>query len=181
MEIKFYRTTERPYGIFSNFSKHPITIDGISYPTVEHFYQSQKFAGAPDEEEIRMALRAMDAARMGREPHRPLRLDWTYIKDEVMRLAIQAKVNQHEDVRSLLLSTSDHVIIEHSVKDHYWGDGGDGSGLNKLGIILMETRTTIRSVEGLVHCEPMQCSDVGDAGCSTTMGVAAKGTFHQAG
>lgn len=143
MEIKFYRTTERPYGIFSNFSRHPIIIGGKTYPTVEHFYQASKFSDSPDAEEIRLAPRAMDAARMGREPHRPLRLDWEYVKDDVMRLAIQAKANQHQDFRELLLSTGDSVIIEHTAKDRYWADGGDGSGLNKLGIILMETRATI--------------------------------------
>lgn len=145
MEINFYRTTERPYGIFSNFSKHPILIASKIYPTVEHFYQSMKFSDSPDAEEIRLAPRAMDAARMGREPHRPLCLNWEFIKDEVMRIAIQAKVNQHQDVRELLISTGDSVIIEHTAKDHYWADGGDESGLNRLGIILMETRAIFRS------------------------------------
>jgi predicted NAD-dependent protein-ADP-ribosyltransferase YbiA (DUF1768 family) len=36
--IHFYRT-EDAYGTFSNFSRHPITIDGIEWPTTEHYFQ----------------------------------------------------------------------------------------------------------------------------------------------
>jgi predicted NAD-dependent protein-ADP-ribosyltransferase YbiA (DUF1768 family) len=40
-EIRFYRETDVPYGIFSNFSPHPITINGLEYPTTEHYFQVQ--------------------------------------------------------------------------------------------------------------------------------------------
>jgi predicted NAD-dependent protein-ADP-ribosyltransferase YbiA (DUF1768 family) len=32
------------------------------------------------------------------------------------------------------------MIIEHTKNDNYWADGGDGSGKNMLGKILMEIR-----------------------------------------
>lgn len=32
------------------------------------------------------------------------------------------------------------MLIEHTTKDNYWGDGGDGSGQNKLGKALMKLR-----------------------------------------
>jgi len=36
-------------------------------------------------------------------------------------------------------------IVEHTTNDSYWGDGGDGSGRNMLGKLLMETRERIRN------------------------------------
>ena len=35
-------------------------------------------------------------------------------------------------------------LIESSPYDYYWGCGGDGSGKNRLGKILMEVRTFLK-------------------------------------
>jgi len=35
-------------------------------------------------------------------------------------------------------------LIEHTKKDSYWGDGGNGSGKNKLGKILMKVRYELK-------------------------------------
>ena len=35
-------------------------------------------------------------------------------------------------------------IVEHTENDGYWGDGGDGSGKNMLGQILMRVREELR-------------------------------------
>ena len=32
----------RQWGWLSNFSPYPFVLDGVSWPTVEHFYQAQK-------------------------------------------------------------------------------------------------------------------------------------------
>ena len=61
-----------------------------------------------------------------------------------MREAVRAKFRQHPSLRTLLLSTADAYIVEHSRNDAYWGDGGDGSGKNMLGRILMEVREELR-------------------------------------
>lgn len=42
-------------------------------------------------------------------------------------------------LKNKLLDTKDLKIVEHTKRDSYWGDG-DGTGLNKLGKILEETR-----------------------------------------
>lgn len=57
-----------------------------------------------------------------------------------MREVVRAKFEQHPALLGLLLSTGDAEIVEHTRNDAYWGDGGDGSGLNMLGRILMEVR-----------------------------------------
>lgn len=137
--IRFYRTGDA-FGEFSNFAPFPVCLKGVEWPTAEHYFQAQKFAGTPDEEAIRRADSPMGAAKMGRERSRPLRPDWESVKDEIMREAVLAKFQQHPSLRGMLLSTGDAEIIEHTKNDAYWGDGGDGTGLNMLGRILMDVR-----------------------------------------
>jgi N-glycosidase YbiA len=143
-QILFYRVTE-PYGSFSNFSSHPVELNGRVWSTSEHYFQAQKFAGTEHEEAVRLAKSPMVAARMGRSRERPLRTDWETVKDDVMREVLRAKFAQHPELRSLLLSTGKAEIIEHTKNDRYWGNGGDGSGKNRLGQLLMELRTAIRA------------------------------------
>jgi len=142
-EIRFYRLNE-PYGEFSNFSPHPVELNGRVWPTSEHYFQAQKFAGTEHEEAVREAKSPMIAARMGRSRERPLRSDWESIKDDTMRDALRAKFTQHPSLRSLLLHTGDAELIEHTKNDRYWADGGDGTGKNRLGQLLMELRTELR-------------------------------------
>ena len=144
--INFYRVKD-PYGEFSNFARFPIELKGKVWPTSEHYFQAQKFAGTEHEEAIRLQRSPMIAARMGRSRKRPLRADWEQVKDGIMRDAVWAKFSQHEALRELLLSTGDAQIVEHTKKDRYWGDGGDGSGLNKLGKILMDVREAMKVKE----------------------------------
>jgi hypothetical protein len=142
-QILFYRLNE-PYGELSNFSPHPIDLKGRVWPTSEHYFQAQKFAGTEYEEAVRQAKSPMIAARMGRSRERPLRADWEAVKDEIMRAALQAKFAQHPGLRSFLLQTGDAELIEHTKNDSYWADGGDGTGKNRLGQLLMELRTELR-------------------------------------
>lgn len=62
-----------------------------------------------------------------------------------MREALDAKFRQHADLTALLLSTGDAVLVEHTENDDYWGDGGDGSGKNMLGRLLMDLRAKLRA------------------------------------
>jgi N-glycosidase YbiA len=141
--IRFYSAREE-YGCFSNFSRHPIQLKGKTWPTSEHFFQAQKFAGTPDEKQVREAKSPMIAARMGRSRERPLREDWETVKDEIMYEAALAKFTQHDDLRESTLGTGDATIVEHTASDSYWGDGGDGRGKNMLGVTLMRVRDQLR-------------------------------------
>jgi N-glycosidase YbiA len=140
--IEFYSIREA-YGAFSNFAPYPIELDGLRWPTVEHYFQAQKFAGTPHVEAIRRAPSPTIAARMGRARARPLRSDWDLVKDEIMLRAVRAKFAQYADLAALLLSTGDALIVERSRRDSYWGAGADGSGANKLGQILMTVRAEL--------------------------------------
>jgi ribA/ribD-fused uncharacterized protein len=144
--IRFYRVDE-PYGFMSNFARYPIQVDGRDWPTSEHYFQAQKFAGLPGEEQVRFARAARDAAYLGRTLP-GLRGDWDAVKDEVMLKALRAKFTQHPDLRSQLLATGDRPLIEHTKNDAYWADGGDGSGRNRLGELLMRVRAELREAMG---------------------------------
>jgi ribA/ribD-fused uncharacterized protein len=141
-EIRFYRVKEA-YGCFSNFSPHPIIVDGVTWPTSEHYFQAQKFLDREYQNRIRAVQSPMIAARMGRSRSEPLRKDWEEAKDDIMLKAVRAKVMQHSDVRQTLLSTGDAVIIEATSNDNYWGEGADRTGKNMLGKILMEVRAEL--------------------------------------
>jgi predicted NAD-dependent protein-ADP-ribosyltransferase YbiA (DUF1768 family) len=39
--IKFYKVKES-FGCFSNFATYPIEVDGVVWPTSEHYFQAQK-------------------------------------------------------------------------------------------------------------------------------------------
>ena len=139
--IKFYSTGEE-FGEFSNFAAFPIRLGNRTWPTTEHYFQAQKFSGTDEghAEAIRKAGSPMMAARMGRDRKKKLRRDWESVKVSVMREALVAKFEQHPQLRDLLLSTGDAKLVEHTERDDYWGDGGDGSGRNMLGQLLMEVR-----------------------------------------
>ncbi|GGR08561.1 NADAR family protein [Deinococcus ruber] len=141
--ILFY-ATDQPYGEFSNFSRHPVEVEGLLWPTSEHYFQAQKFAGTPHAEEVRQQPTPMLAAQMGRRRDLPFRTDWDAVKDDVMRAALHAKFTQHAALRTLLLGTGDAELVEHTRNDAYWADGGDGSGRNRLGQLLMELRAYLR-------------------------------------
>jgi N-glycosidase YbiA len=141
--INFYSVSDE-FGEFSNFAPYPFTLNGEWWPTSEHYFQAQKFEDKAYKIEIRTSNSPMLAARMGRDRKQKLRRDWESVKVSVMRTAVLAKFTQHEELSALLLSTGDSKLIEHTENDDYWGDGGDGSGKNMLGRILMQVRESLR-------------------------------------
>lgn len=146
MTIYFYKVHEA-YGCFSNFSPHPIELQGSYWSTVEHYYQAQKFVGTADAvviPEIHAAPTPEEAAAMGRDRTRIIRSDWEQVKIQVMHTAVLKKFLTHADIQAILISTGDRLIVENSPTDCYWGCGQDNTGQNHLGRILMSVRQEIR-------------------------------------
>ena len=145
MTIEFYG------GLLSNFSPHPIEVDGKQYPTVENWFQSQKAHGIdPDHEElVRTEQDAWQAKRLGRTG--PLRPDWEAVNEAVMYRGLRAKFTQHPELAAELVATGWEEIVEHTpveppFADFYWGDGGTGAGRNRLGCLLMRLRGELQTV-----------------------------------
>jgi len=141
--IYFYEEF-KDYGYFSNYAACPIFLKGKLWPTTEHYYQAQKYAGTDQEEAVRQAPSPQNSKDMTRDPAHPSRADWDAVKDEVMREAVLAKFTQHAHLEKLLLDTGDALLAEHTANDFYWGDGGDGTGRNMLGQTLMAVREQLR-------------------------------------
>jgi|SRR5579871_4769769 len=140
--LHFYETS-MPYGCFSNFAKYAVRVEGRVWATTEHFFQASKFSDPADVEAVRNAPTAFIAARLGRERHRTLRPDWDQVRDGVMLDALREKFAQHATIREVLASTSGARLVEHTSNDRYWGDGGDGSGKNRLGVLLEQVRSEL--------------------------------------
>jgi ribA/ribD-fused uncharacterized protein len=146
MAIKFYRERDS-YGCFSNFSPHGFELDGKFWKTSEHYFQAQKFVGTIFEEQIRLCKSPSDAAKLGRDRSKPLRLDWEEVKDNIMRKAVLQKFKTNQDIQKILLSTGDEYLVENTTSDYYWGCGTDGTGKNMLGKILVEVREFLKEIE----------------------------------
>jgi len=133
---------EGEYNFLSNFYKSPITIEGITYPTVEHFYQAQKTHDTQIKQTIANLRFPGQAKKYGRKI--PLREDWDEIKLDIMLWGLTEKFNEPE-LESLLLKTGNATLIEgNNWGDTYWGQC-NGNGLNMLGKLLMEVRDQIKN------------------------------------
>ena len=142
--IYFYNQWN-PYGEFSNFYPAPIEIGGKIWPTSEHYFQAMKFEGKDREEFIRKLDSPGSAFKEARNLAYPLRSDWEVVKNDFMMTALRAKFTQHKNLLDVLLGTGEKKIVEHTNKDAYWADGGNGSGKNMLGILLMRLRDELRA------------------------------------
>jgi ribA/ribD-fused uncharacterized protein len=147
-EIKFYKVDE-PYGYFSNFSPHPVYVDNERWNTSEHYFQASKFKNIEVKKKIQSMESPMKAAIEGRDRSNIIRDDWDIVKEDIMYIALKCKFTQHPKLMHELLRTKGLVIIEHTKNDNYWGDGGDGSGKNRLGYLLMQVRDELlKQVDG---------------------------------
>ncbi|MDR3488420.1 MAG: NADAR family protein [Bradyrhizobium sp.] len=150
-EISFYRSNERPYGAFSNLYRCSIDFEGRVYPTAEHAYQ----AGKARKDEVReWILSAPTPSLAAMAAHGLYTWDvipnWATIKFERMRGVLHAKFTQHDDLRRLLLSTGATRLVEvgttNNAVNRLWGEV-DGNGSNMLGIMLMELRASLKSID----------------------------------
>ena len=142
-EIQFYHS-DQPGGYLSNFSLHSVFLEGFSWRTVEHYYQAQKFSGNKIQQEIRLSATPTLAKSLAKEHHSERIPDWESKKESVMLAALRAKFLQHPDLGDLLKDTGTHRLVELTDNDAYWAETTDGSGLNRLGVLLMKVRSELQ-------------------------------------
>ena len=124
----------------SNFYPCNITINGITFPSVENAFQSRKCANYSDMIKFR-DITSGQAKRLGRRIE--MRDDWDSVKLDVMYDLVKIKFSNPE-LKSRLLSTGDYELVENNNwKDFYWGRC-NGVGQNHLGKILMRVREELR-------------------------------------
>lgn len=134
---------------FSPYTAHAIEIDGIVYPTVEHAYQCQRYTDPKIIAEIKSArspVKAWEASTKYKHLQIPTFRDR---KLEVMKKMMLAKLEQHKEVRKVLLASGEADIIKHITTyppgDGFWDDGENGEGLNHMGKIWMELRDELKN------------------------------------
>ena len=143
MSIKFYSKSEHYYE-FSNFYNSPFVLDDLVWPTVEHYFQAQKFPTYKGlQEKIRYTKSPTIAKRLGSTKTTHFRTDWETVKETVMKNALRAKFTQNKELSNMLKETKDLILKEKSPRDNYWGIGSSGKGKNRLGILLMEIRSEL--------------------------------------
>ena len=140
------------YNFLSNFYPAKIEHQGITYPTVEHYYVSMKVKN--DQQIDGKFITYIDCRELIAKMPNPARVkqfgkiikvrrDWDDVKLDIMLWGIREKF-KHTDLKGLLLSTGDQELVEGNTwNDTYWGICR-GEGQNNLGKILMKVRMELR-------------------------------------
>lgn len=127
----------------SNFSPATIVHEGITYPSVEHFYVAMKTPNLEFRERIAKLETAGQAKKIGRAIEETDGLPKNWYEDKLihMRFALEQKYNQ-EPYKQQLIDTGDQTIIEGNTwGDVFWGvDLKTDEGKNNLGEMIMEIR-----------------------------------------
>ena len=134
------------FAFLSNFYEQPHFITdemGISYITVEHYFQASKSMDSAVRKRISILETPGKAKRAGRSVD--LRPDWEEVKVNVMRTALIKKFSDPL-MKAKLLETGDAELVE----GNWWGDKFwgvcDDEGANHLGKLLMEIRETFKGI-----------------------------------
>jgi ribA/ribD-fused uncharacterized protein len=138
----------------SQWYQAPFTVDGIRYPTAEHWMMAAKARLFNDEDSVRRVVAAghpQKAKAIGREVKA---FDTGIWQRHRMELVVEGNIHkfrQNPALLDYLLSTGNRVLVEASPVDRIWGIGlaadddraghpAQWRGLNLLGFALMHAR-----------------------------------------
>jgi ribA/ribD-fused uncharacterized protein len=130
------------------------TVEGIMYPSAEHFMMAAKarlFQDGDTEARILEAATAGEAKRLGRQVHGFNEIDWSRHRGTAVFIGNVAKFHQNPPLADYLAATG-RVLVEASPYDRIWGVGLRASdaratnpdmwpGRNLLGFRLMQVRS----------------------------------------
>ena len=137
------------HAFLSNFWPSPLTLDGITYPTVEHAFQAAKAIDPLERQRIAALPTPGAAKRAGRKV--AIRPDWEQVNVAIMEDLVRRKFADPE-LAGKLLATGDEELIEGNTwNDRFWGVCR-GVGRNELGKILMRVRAELRGGVTPLHC-----------------------------
>lgn len=138
----------------SQWWQQSFVINGISYPTAEHYMMAEK-ARLFNDKNAEMKILASDspgnAKQVGKEV---IGFDQQIWEKNRMQIVIKGnfeKFNQNPELKAYLLNTKNRILVEASPVDTIWGIGLDRMsefatipvkwrGENLLGFALMEVR-----------------------------------------
>jgi ribA/ribD-fused uncharacterized protein len=99
-----------------NFSVDYFDVDGVKYPTAEHYFQCQKTFVQEERDEILAKNNAINAWVLGNKVN--LRPDWERIKVRVMYEGNKARFEQNPDIAKSLCSTKGRIKMSGSTS--FW-------------------------------------------------------------
>ncbi len=126
-----------PHRFLSSFARTPVTVDGVTYRTLEHGFQAAKTEDVKARAAV-MALRSPAAARL-RGQTVPLRAGWDQQRLVVMARLLGAKFSDARLAAALLATGTGELVEVNTWDDGYWGVCA-GRGENHLGRLLMALR-----------------------------------------
>jgi ribA/ribD-fused uncharacterized protein len=140
----------------------PFTVDGVTYPTAEHWMMAGKarlFGDAEAERRVLAARHPGEAKAQGRLVRGFDEETWARERRAIVVEGSVHKFAAHPELRAFLLGTGDTVLVEASPLDRVWGiglaaddkaatDPERWKGLNLLGFALMEARERLRAGTG---------------------------------
>jgi ribA/ribD-fused uncharacterized protein len=142
---------------FSNMYEANIQIDGMTFPTVEHYFQWSKarmFGDADIQAKIMKTPSPKSVKAYGKKVKDFKKEEWEAKKDEIMKIALDAKFMQHPELAEKLKATGDRPLAEANPRDKYWGIGTSSDtskasdpakwpGKNVMGKLLTDLRTKL--------------------------------------
>ena len=141
--IYFFNRDDKYYQL-SNFAGFGFVLDGNKWRTMEHYFQAMKFEGTPQFDKILNCGSPKQAKDLGQSRAIQIRKDWDSVKEEIMMKGLREKFKAPE-LKTLLLKTGKKELVENSPYDKYWGNGSNGKGKNRLGVLLMQLRTELKN------------------------------------
>lgn len=148
------------YYFLSNFSPCKVEHQGITYPSVEHFYVAMKcnndqmidgvfYTIGDFRENVAKLKEAAFAKKLGKKIR--LRKDWDEKKYQFMEYGLREKFKD-PDLREKLVGTGNTEIIETNLwHDVEWGqcscDKCKNKGKNLLGKLLMKLRSEFNGTQ----------------------------------
>ena len=146
-ECAIIHKVDMEWGIFSNFGRTPIVVNGVTFKTSEQLFQLMKFKDEEPLKEIYFQKKNPKmTAKKWEKTHR--RQDWGSMLVDAIKFCIQQKYEQSEDFRNKLEESRGLFIVEdqRSFKKpnpDTWGvkrKEDNFVGPNLLGRLLMELR-----------------------------------------
>lgn len=160
MPIVFSSSEEadNTHKILSNGSAHPIQVDEVKYPTVEHYFAAMKAKEAGDDDSYAKVMKAKTVKQVKAVEKKISDddADWNEGKQkEYMEIGVRAKYTQNPEPRKALLDTGEKTIGFADERDVFWGVGsslkrdkindiGKWRGANELGKLLMKIRSALK-------------------------------------
>lgn len=137
----------------------PFVIEGVTYPTAEHWMMAAKarlFGDAEAEAAVLAAAHPGKAKRIGREVRGFDEASWVRRREAIAVAGNVAKFGGSPQLQDYLRATGDRVLVEASATDRIWGIGmtaadpraalpSEWLGLNLLGFALMRVRTILQA------------------------------------